>query len=55
MKFNITTAIVGVGIVALLLAAHRKQTKAAPTTHNSETATSPGQWWSYAGAWSGRT
>lgn len=55
MKFNITHALIGVGVLALLLAAQRKQAKAAPNTHNSETATSPGQWWSYAGAWSAST
>lgn len=55
MKFNITSTLVGVGLVVALWAATRKRqaTNTAATTHNTEVSKSAGQWWSYAGKWSG--
>lgn len=55
VKFNLTTTIVGVGLLVALWAATRNRASAsnAATTHNAETSKSPGQWWSYAGKRSG--
>jgi hypothetical protein len=54
MKFNLTHAMIGVGLIAALVLFQRKKAAAAadPAAHNSEVNQNPGHWWTYPGAWS---